>query len=294
MRKLERGLLIAGILAFASAMAQAQTTTFNYTGAEQTFVVPAGVTTITVEAWGASGWSGTGAPGGLGGYATGNLSVTPGETLYIYVGGQGTVANGDRVPAGGGFNGGGNGQSNGFEDIDGSVGGGGGASDFRQGGNTLNDRVLVAGGGGGATENATPGGNGGGLTGSDGGQCCGGSLATGGTQVAGGSLGGSFGQGGNADPVMTPWNGGGGGGWYGGGVSDAHSGGGGGSSYIGGVSGGSTTGGVRSGDGMVALTYSAAVASTPVPALSHWGLLALGLILVIAATWAIPRRRASR
>jgi len=284
MKLVTRGFLVAGILAIASTGLLAQTETFNYTGAQQTFVVPAGVNTITIEAWGASGWSGD-VSGGLGGYATGDLSVTPGETLYIYVGGQGTVANGNFIRAGGGFNGGGDGQSNGSSD---SVGGGGGASDVRQGGTALTDRVLVAGGGGGSTNNDTVGGNGGGLTGSNGGQCCAGSLATGGTQSAGGSIGGSFGQGGSPTDAMTPWNGGGGGGWYGGGVSDAHSGGAGGSSYIDGVNAGSTTGGIRSGNGMVMLSWAAA--ATSVPAVSEWGLLVLGLMLAIAAGWILQRR----
>lgn len=89
----------------------------------------------------------------LGGYATGELAVSPGDVLNIYVGGQ---------PSGepGGFNGGGAGDSLGA--------GGGGASDVRTAGNTLNDRVIVAGGGGGGgiwSGANVIGGVGGGLTG---------------------------------------------------------------------------------------------------------------------------------
>ena len=274
-------IILACILVFSSLAAEAATSTFNYTGSQDTFVVPPGVTSININAQGASGWSGSN-PGGLGGSATGDLAVSPGQTLYIYVGGQGTVANGNMIPAGGGFNGGGDGQSN--TSID-AVGGGGGASDVRLGGTALTDRVLVAAGGGGSTDNTdSNGGNGGGLVGEDGGFCdssvCIGS--TGGSQVAGGTAGGALGQGGNADGTMTPWNGGGGGGYYGGGVSIAHSGGSGGSSYLGGVNNGSTTTGIRSGDGLVVLTYDAGstVEPTSIPTLTQWMLVLLAMLLV--------------
>lgn len=225
-------------------------TDFSYTGSMQTFTVPAGVTSVTIEAWGAQGWSGT-YSGGLGGYATGTLAVTPGQDLYINVGGQGAVAVGTGVPSGGGWNGGGNGQTNGSPN---SAGGGGGASDIRSGGTTLANRVIVAAGGGGSTNNGScDGGNGGGLAGSKGGGAYGGGY--GGTQLAGGSFGGDLGQGGNALVSYTPWNGGGGGGYYGGGTSDAHGSGGGGSSYTGGMTGASTTTGQRSGNGRVKISY---------------------------------------
>src|SRR5690606_37302120 len=99
--------------------------TFNYTGAPQTFTVPAGVMEITVGAFGAQGASSGSSTGGNGGYMSGTLSVTPGEILTIYVGGQD------------GFNGGGSAGTGG-----GSLNGvnGGGASDIRQGGTALSDR----------------------------------------------------------------------------------------------------------------------------------------------------------
>ena len=270
---------ILAFAAFAAFSAEAATSTFSYTGNEQTFVVPAGVTSVHINGQGASGWSGSN-PGGLGGTASGDLTVSPGETLYIYVGGQGTVAIGDMVPAGGGYNGGGDGQNN---STSASVGGGGGASDVRQGGNIIGNRVLVAAGGGGSTNNETSfGGDGGGLDGADGGFCsvavC--IQATGASQVAGGSAGGTLGQGGDADATMTPWNGGGGGGYYGGGVSIAHSGGGGGSSYIDGVGNGSTTAGSRSGDGLVELTYGVSVESQSIPTLTEWMLILLAALMV--------------
>jgi hypothetical protein len=252
---------------------------FSYTGASQSFVVPSGVSTITIEAWGAQGWSGSN-QGGRGGYAKGDLSVTVGEILAIYVGGQGTAANLAFSPMGGGFNGGGDGQSN-FSTTGSAVaGGGGGASDVRQSGISLFDRVIVAGGGGGSTNNGGAfGGAGGGLAGSNGGATVGYPGGTGGTQVAGGSNGGGFGEGGDATVTMIPWNGGGGGGWYGGGVSPAHAGGGGGSSYIGDVSNVLIIGGLQTGNGLVRFTYEvSSIAAVPEPTqLVVWmGLSALG------------------
>jgi len=257
--------LVSSIALLSTASLAAETQTFSYTGAEQSFVVPAGVTSVSIRAHGASGFSGN-FPGGLGGLAEGVLAVTPGETLFIYVGGQGTASTGNMVPEGGGFNGGGDGQNNGGTN---EVGGGGGASDVRQGGNGLAQRVLVAGGGGGATNNSSLpggdafGGDGGGLVGEDGGDCYDYVGGTGGTQDAGGVPGGALGQGGNADGTMTPWNGGGGGGYYGGGVAPEHCGGGGGSSYLGGVTDGNTVAGQRSGDGLVEITFTAPCESVP-------------------------------
>lgn len=232
--------------------------TLIYTGSTQTWVVPEGVTTVTLETWGAQGWTGS-YSGGLGGYAKGDLSVTPGQVLNIFVGGQGTAAVGNAAPGGGGWNGGGNGQTNASAN---SAGGGGGASDVRSGGTALANRVIVGAGGGGSTNNTgCTGGNGGGVTGSDGGGAF--SPGTGGTQSSGGSTDGVLGQGGNAISGMTPWNGGGGGGYYGGGVSVAHGPGGGGSSYIQGLTNTSTTSGIRSGNGLVVITYTLTTTTTP-------------------------------
>ena len=70
--------------------------TFTYTGSQQTFTVPSGVSSITIKTWGAQGGSGGYysnssycSTGGKGGYSTGTLSVSAGNTVYIYVGGQG-------------------------------------------------------------------------------------------------------------------------------------------------------------------------------------------------------------
>lgn len=134
---------------------------FEYTGTEQAFTVPLGVKHIMVAVKGASGGGNCGGcQPGKGGLVRATVSVTPGETLYIFVGGAG----GDRT---GGFNGGGVG---GKGQVGG--GGGGGASDIREGGDGLINRVVVAAGGGGSGEPGISGygggGEGGGRTGEGG------------------------------------------------------------------------------------------------------------------------------
>ncbi len=54
--------------------------TFSFSGAAETFVVPAGTTSIDVEVAGAQGGSGLWA-GGRGGYGSGTLSVTAGRGI---------------------------------------------------------------------------------------------------------------------------------------------------------------------------------------------------------------------
>jgi len=257
-----------GVSLITASSSYATTVEFGYTGSAQSFLVPNLVNTIFVEAWGAQGWSGSNS-GGLGGFTSGYLSTTSGETLWIYVGGQGAQANGDRVPGGGGFNGGGDGQNNHTTSSTTCCsGGGGGATDVRQILDDLSHRVIVAGGGGGSTNNSGGyGGAGGGLIGGTAGLTA--SIypgGEGGSQVAGGDLGGLFGLGGSATPDLIPWNGGGGGGWYGGGTSAAHAGGGGGSSYVGGVNNSYLEQGLWNGDGFLRFTYEiSASESIPLP-----------------------------
>ena len=79
--------------------------TFSYTGANQTFTVPAGVTTISVTLWGAGGsGSGVGGIGGAGAFIQGTLSVTPGQTLILVVGQGGVYNSGGSTYGGGGGN----------------------------------------------------------------------------------------------------------------------------------------------------------------------------------------------
>lgn len=239
--------------------------TFSFTGAQQTFTVPACVTQLQVQLSGAQGGShNTNCQGGLGGSASGLLTVSPGQVLNIFVGGQG----GSNGPAG--YNGGGIGDLNGYSEA----AGGGGASDIRLGGTTLNDRVVVAGGGGGGGRcdcGTHTGGAGGGSTGGTG---LGTNPGFGGTQSVGGAAGadacnsssstpGLLGIGGNGGSggCGAGGGGGGGGGYYGGGGGGTGgncnnaSGGGGGSSYTGGVSNPATSSGVRLGNGVITITY---------------------------------------
>jgi hypothetical protein len=259
--------------------------TFNYTGSTQTFTIPAGVTSIQIESWGAQGNSNAqGIVGGLGGYATGTLAVTPGDILYLEVGGGGTIS------TTGGYNGGGASGAVGTPDAFG--GGGGGCSDVRLNVNSLATRVIVAAGGGGAGGNrvaglgrGTGGGGGGGYYGGGGGAAWPfGSviLPTGGSQLSGGI-------GGTSDYSSAPNNnglpgilgiGGKGGdeiistqlgsdvassGGVGGGLSGADGtyagnftgqSGAGGSSYITGLTAASTTSGLRTGNGQIILTWT--------------------------------------
>jgi len=279
------------VLLLPSAAFAQTTDTFNYTGGTQTWVVPAGVTSVDIEAWGAQAGpsyliaiSGFEEDGGLGGYASGTLAVTPGDTLNIYVGGKPAGVNG--TPVAGGFNGGGQGGRFG--------GGGGGASDVRVGGTALTDRVIVAGGGGGGNGGAPnhgTGGGGGGLVGISGIGYTGWTGGGGGTQAAGGTAGGNGAQPGQlglggATPVYHMA--GGGGGYYGGGSAYA-AGGGGGSSYIDGVTGGTTTESVQTGDGQVSITYRALVA-VDVPTLSEWALVLFAGLIILASGWLLRRR----
>ena len=250
---LQLSLISILLLGVGLTQSWSQATTFSYTGAVQTYTVPLGVTSIQLETWGAQGGSATGldgvpATGGLGGYAIGNLEVTPGQILEVYVGGEGD----DSGP--GGYNGGGQAGTN--------YGcAGGGASDIRTGAYTLSDRVIVGGGGGGGAFGSygNPGGHGGGLTGGMGSSGGGFTAGSGGTQIAGGAAGccygaatsGTFGLGAGPGDYH---NAGGGGGWYGGGSGAGQAGAGGGSSYIDGVTDGETTTGLRTGNGEIIIT----------------------------------------
>ncbi|HEY2473590.1 MAG TPA: glycine-rich protein [Candidatus Cybelea sp.] len=133
-----------------SEVAPAGSRTFAYTGAEQTFEVPAGVTQLRIIASGGGSAPSQHSSGSNGGLLKATISVTPGEELAIYVGGAGEISD-NGAGGSGGFNGGAAGGNGIYSGSFGSGGdGGGGASDVRQGGNRLRDRVVVAGGGGGA------------------------------------------------------------------------------------------------------------------------------------------------
>jgi hypothetical protein len=253
--------LVGAVMAlWAAPAASADTATYVYSGSsqvngnEQTFVVPAGVTQLSIVVTGAAGGSvpSPGAAGGSAGTITGTLNVTPGQTLYIEVGGTGG-AGGSTIGLGG-FNGGGTGGTySPGPGINLNGGGGGGATDIRtvpraQGATSLNSRIVIAaaGGGGGAGNSNGIGGTGGaggnvfptvsGAPGTGGGACQGGGGspppgANGGNGGVNGGPGcnaaaasgvngglGTGGQGGVGLGSNAGAGGGGGGaGWYGGG-----------------------------------------------------------------------------
>ena len=196
--------------------------TFNYTGSDQSLVIPSGTTSAGVTLKGAGG-------GSAGGLVSGTLTVTPNETLTIIVGRAGIAGN--TGSALGTNYGGGGGTGNGYGDS------GGGMASIKRG----TTMIVVAGAAGGSGYGSATGGVGGGLTGGTGGTFnspavggTGGTQSAGGTGINGGASGG-LGIGG----AGTSYGGGGGGGYYGGGgggyipsPSNADGGGGGGSSYV--------------------------------------------------------------
>lgn len=136
----------------APSTTYACTVAYPFTGGEQTFVVPRGVTSVLIGVGGADGGQSSSiadsplSAGGNGGQASRTVDVTPGRTLFVEVGGD--AVEDDRCDPDaeclGGFNGGGTSRSG---------GGGGGATDVRTvtrtAAATLDSRLVVAGGGGG-------------------------------------------------------------------------------------------------------------------------------------------------
>uniref|UniRef100_A0A6C0LBX7 receptor protein-tyrosine kinase n=1 Tax=viral metagenome TaxID=1070528 RepID=A0A6C0LBX7_9ZZZZ len=252
-----------------SAVTVLQTSTFAYTGANQTVTVPTGTTYVTAQLWGAGGGgAGNGSNstynmtllgnGGGGGYTTANLTVTAGTTLTVIVGQAGSCSATPGAAITAPYGGGGAALAS---DSNWRQTSGGGRSAIR----ISSTEIITAGGGGGggrmgdsqAPTNVTGytanGGAGGGLIGDDGGS---GDPDTsfqgkGGTQSAGGAAAVNGPSGGTAATAGSQYQGGtsntygaaGGGGWYGGGGGNYYSGtngrqfgaGGGGSSYVSGT-----------------------------------------------------------
>src|SRR5262245_21729857 len=145
--------------------AAADTQHFGFTGFEQTYVVPDRVHSVHVVAVGGRGGVGSddsivamtfhGGLAGFGARLEADLAVTPGQALFIHVGGNGHDGAGGTAAAGG-YNGGGTSFADVFHPAG---GGGGGGTDVRVcsifavncmgAPNSLSSRVLVAGGGGG-------------------------------------------------------------------------------------------------------------------------------------------------
>ena len=162
--RLSAPLLVLSLAVVASAVAGSAPTgkKFAYTGAEQVYTVPAGVTWIGATVGGAPGYdtttNQTGAVGdnNAGWEVFGELAVTPGERLYVEVG-QAGLASGAAT-----FGGGGAGGSGALS----SGASGGGASDVRTcsahakscpgHGGSLGSRLIVGAGGGGSGGSANP------------------------------------------------------------------------------------------------------------------------------------------
>ena len=188
-----------------------QIQTFTYTGALQSFVVPATTTSIRVYIWGAAG-GGDIIPAGIGGAGAmvqGVLSVSGGQTLSILVGGGG------QSTGAGGFGGGGNAAN--------EYAGGGGRSSITISGT----EVVIAGAGGGGVQTVGGGigtfsGNGGDGSGWDGTSSMGGkggnANGTGGAGGIGSAYNGVAGNG-RLGGVGTDYSSGGGAGYGGGGSS---------------------------------------------------------------------------
>jgi hypothetical protein len=237
--------LAAGILMLLAPTAQAVVKkVFTFTGGEQTFTVPDGVHQVALAAIGGAGGDTADASGGEGAALSGGaIVVTPGQTLYIEVGGEGhSQAEGGS----GGFNGGGQATGEGG-------GGGGGASDVRTSpradGLSPDTRLIVAAGGGGAGGTGPDGaGANGGAAGKNGETSSGGNGGGGKGEPSKGGLAGlpscggvseagvlGLGGAGSGGELFTNGGGGGGGGFYGGG------GGGGGCEFGGGGGGGGSS-----------------------------------------------------
>ena len=231
----------------------------TYSGADQTFTVPTGITSVSVRAWGAAGggansaWYTIQGGGAAGGFASGTVAVTPSQVMTVVVG-EGGIPNSLVTTYGGGGQGGDTTNTNNAR----GGSGGGYSGIFAPGGKTAANARILAGGGGGASPGAdgaaAGAGGGGGATGGQ--DALPARSGRGGTQVAGGAAGTTNGncnvlptagaqfqggRGGNSGlgTIAHEGGGGGGGGYFGGGGgicqsnnSGQNGGGGGGSSFI--------------------------------------------------------------
>jgi hypothetical protein len=151
---------------FGNATIGNTTANFSYTGNVQTFTVPFGVNQITARVIGGAGGRGQGpSQGGAGANIAANLSVTPGQTLYMIVGRGGNVAAGAGSTAGNLIQGGGGAAGTHGGNTYPGAGGGGFSGLFTQSPSdtsvAASSALLIAGGGGGGggSSNQTNGSN---------------------------------------------------------------------------------------------------------------------------------------
>jgi hypothetical protein len=218
------------VLSYGQASGGTVSVTFTSSG---TFTVPAGVTTLQIQAWagGGGGASSAGSGGGGGEYAAENASAaTPGGTVTVTVGGGGALgvggasnnggSGGNTTTTGGGTtavtaHGGGGGRAAG---TPGGTAGSGSTNSVHHNGGTGGTSASSSKGGGG-------GGGGGGTTGSggNGGNSSGNTPGGGGAAGSGAGVGSGGGWGAALGKIPTnggtgapPGGGGGAGGWDGG------------------------------------------------------------------------------
>jgi hypothetical protein len=255
MIKSTKAFLLAGAsaLAILASAAEANAETFVFTGGVQTFTASVSGE-YAVELLGASGGNSMafGSVGGLGAEVSGDVFLTAGEDLTLFVGGQGRSAT-----SGGG--GGGSFVFNGADVL--AVAGGGGGALVLDGGPGLAGKSGGTGGrsGGGTGMDGTGGGGGAANGGGGGAGVKAGSSGYGGdSQFLSGGLGGKFPNGGAA----------GGSGGFGGG------GGGGGGSYLSKLFTDPvlTTGGASRGDGSISISLLTAAVPEP----STWAMTLMG------------------
>ncbi len=300
-----RVLLAAALLLALSAASVDNTETFtvddNPAGVAFEWTVPAGVTSIAIQAAGGDGGSYGARIGGRGALVSLTQAVTEGQVLTITLGGNGTSATDPKAQYAGapGFGPGGDAYQ--------AASGGGSTAVFLG-----EDPIIIAGAGGGSGSGA----------GSAGGGGAGGTPAgAAGTKAAG--AGGSAGTGGTGKP---PWGGPGGAGYAGsGGDVGTDNGAGGGGGFGGGGAGGSTGDGGGGGSypttldpsayvlrtdalsgGWVSITYTAVtldptpsptVTAVPVsssPDLSWIGMIAAGFFVATLATLIIVNQMRKR
>ncbi len=99
---IKKSVLLVGLFLGTTGV-WSQVTTFDYSGTIDTYPVPLGVTSISIQAYGAQGGNDN---GGLGAGMYGEFTVTPGDVLNIVVGQQGIVNNCGGADASGGGGGG--------------------------------------------------------------------------------------------------------------------------------------------------------------------------------------------
>ncbi len=295
---MSRKLLLAGVsaLAILASAAESNADVFPVPGMFS-FTAPVSGE-YALELLGASGGASTisGAPGGLGAEVSGDVFLTAGDNLALYVGGRGSD----------GYGGGGGGGSFVFlaTNVLAAAGGGGGAggNDFADGGSGLTTTggesgVGPFGGPGGANGNGggagtytyyyslnfngaggagvSPGapGYGGGDGGTDG---YGGKFPNGGAGGAGGGAGGYGGGGGGGSLGGGGGGGFSGGGGGGGGPANGYAGGGGGSYLASVFTNPVLTSGVNSGDGSISIDLLTAVPEPSTWAMTLAGFAGLG------------------